>query len=47
MLLKMFLREQTHRTNAYTICEALGESPEFIISLMLMALEQGPEFNTS
>lgn len=42
MLLKIFLREQVHTTNVYTICEALGKSPEFIISLMLMALEQGP-----
>lgn len=47
VLLKVFVREQTHRTKAYTICGALGKPSEFIISLILMALEQGPEFNTS
>ena len=46
-MLKVSVREQTHRTKTYTIHEALGKSFEFIISLILMAVEQDPEFNTS
>lgn len=38
MLFKLFLREHKHKSNARTICVTLGNSREFIITLMLMLL---------